>query len=81
MKKEVKEKMMKNNKKNKYRHPVTRKKLTLGQKASDKLTKVAGSWSFIISLLILMAIWMLINVTAYVKHWDPYPFILLNFVL
>ncbi|UCG95334.1 MAG: DUF1003 domain-containing protein [archaeon] len=77
-KKEVKEKTKK---KNKYRYPVTRKKLTLGEKAADKLTKVAGSWSFIISMLVFMAIWMWINISAYIGHWDPYPFILLNFVL
>ena len=67
--------------KGKFKHPVARKKLTFGQKASDKLTKIAGSWSFIISLLVFMAIWMWINISAYMGHWDPYPFILLNFVL
>jgi uncharacterized membrane protein len=77
-KKEVKEKTKK---KSKYRYSVTRKKLTFGEKAADKLTKVAGSWSFIISMLVFMAIWMWINISAYIGHWDPYPFILLNFVL
>ncbi len=62
-------------------HPVHRAKRTFGQKAADALTKFAGSWTFIISLLAFMAIWMWLNITAYIKHWDPYPFILLNFVL
>jgi uncharacterized membrane protein len=26
-------------------------------------------------------IWILLNITAYVQHWDPYPFILMNLLL
>ena len=55
--------------------------LTLGQKAADKVTTWAGSWTFILSLMGLMAVWMAINVIALTERWDPYPFILLNFVL
>jgi len=60
---------------------LTRPGLTLGQKAADKLTEVAGSWGFIIGLFVLLCVWMLINVYAWSKVWDPYPFILLNLVL
>lgn len=71
-----------NNNNNKHPHPVLKRELTFGQKASDKLTGFAGSWSFIFTLLVLMAVWMLINLYAAItKIWDPYPFILLNFVL
>ena len=57
-------------------------KLTVSQTAADFLTRVAGSWTFIISLLVMIAIWMSLNLWAlFVLHWDPYPFILLNFVL
>jgi uncharacterized membrane protein len=62
-------------------HPAFLKSPTFGQKASDKVTSVAGSWTFIISLLVMLAIWMTLNVIMVVKKWDPYPFILLNFVL
>ena len=55
--------------------------LTFGQKAADKLTIVAGSWGFIFSVLGFIAIWMFINIIAWVNHWDPYPFILLNLFL
>ena len=58
-----------------------RQKLTFGQRASDKLTIVAGSWSFIIGLLVVLAIWVAINFYGWVKAWDPYPFILLNLIL
>ncbi|MEK6877974.1 MAG: DUF1003 domain-containing protein, partial [Nanoarchaeota archaeon] len=42
---------------------------------------VAGSWTFIIFLLIFLVIWMAINVAAAINKWDPYPFILLNLIL
>lgn len=67
-------------------HPTFKLPRTLGQRAADKLTQIAGSWGFIISFLIFLVIWMAINVyflKAYTigKPWDPYPFILLNLVL
>ncbi len=64
-------------------HPVFKIKRTFGQKSADWLTKWAGSWAFIISLAIFMFIWISIN-TAWLlfgREWDPYPFILLNFIL
>jgi uncharacterized membrane protein len=54
---------------------------TLGEKAADKVTKIAGSWTFIISFLIILILWMAANVYAWINTWDPYPFILLNLVL
>ena len=63
------------------KHPIFKAKLTFGQKAADALTRFAGSWTFIISLLIFMAIWMTMNSLMLIYRWDPYPFILLNFVL
>lgn len=54
---------------------------TFGQKAADILTTFAGSWTFILSLLGLLAVWMALNLFAWINHWDPYPFILLNLFL
>lgn len=54
---------------------------TFGQKAADFITKIAGSWTFIIGFLILLVLWMAANVYAWINTWDPYPFILLNLVL
>lgn len=58
-----------------------KKKLTFGQRLSDQITIFGGSWTFITIFLVFLGIWMLINITALIKHWDPYPFILLNLVL
>ncbi len=55
--------------------------LTLSQRASDAVARVTGSWGFIIGQSIFFAIWAVLNVTAWVRHWDPYPFILMNLFL
>ncbi len=55
--------------------------LTLGDRVSDAVASVVGSWRFIIIQSVILAIWMTLNVTGYIYHWDPYPFILLNLVL
>ena len=38
------------------------KKITFGQRASDKLAEFAGSWFFIIAFTLFLIIWVLINV-------------------
>ncbi len=56
--------------------------LTFGQRMADKVANFGGSWSFIITFLAIMALWILINSLVFVfKPFDPYPFILLNLVL
>lgn len=55
--------------------------LTFGDRMADKLADYAGSWSFIFTFGFLLIVWMVINSVAFIKHFDPYPFILLNLVL
>src|SRR5882762_3592777 len=55
--------------------------LTLGQRIADAVAATMGSWSFIIIQSVILLIWIILNVTAYVQQWDPYPFILLNLAL
>ena len=62
-------------------HPIFKVPKTFGQKAADKLTKWAGSWTFIILVFMLIGAWVYLNITAYMKHWDPWPFIILNLCL
>ena len=54
---------------------------TLGERVADRFAKVMGSWRFIIIQSIFLAIWVTLNIVAFIKHWDPYPFILLNLML
>ncbi len=56
-------------------------RLTLGQRVADKVADIIGSWPFIITQSIILAVWIILNITAWINHWDPYPFILLNLTL
>ena len=57
-------------------------KLTLGQRAADKITTFGGSWFFIGLLFLFIAFWAGVNSWLLIKRpLDPYPYILLNLVL
>ena len=60
---------------------IEEERLTAGQKLADKFADTIGSWRFIITQTVILIIWITLNVTAWVNHWDPYPFILLNLML
>ncbi|THD79414.1 MAG: DUF1003 domain-containing protein [Phenylobacterium sp.] len=55
--------------------------LTMGQRIADWVAATMGSWRFIIIQTTILIAWIVLNVTAYVQKWDPYPFILLNLAL
>jgi uncharacterized membrane protein len=55
--------------------------LTTGQKIADGVAATMGSWRFIILQSAILMCWIVLNVTAFVEKWDPYPFILLNLAL
>ncbi len=57
------------------------RQLTLGEKLSDRVAKFGGSWTFILTFITMMGIWMIINIIQFTQTFDPYPFILLNLVL
>jgi uncharacterized membrane protein len=54
--------------------------LTFGDKVSDAVANGMGSWKFIIWQSIFVVLWMSINIFGFVRHWDVYPFILLNLI-
>ncbi len=60
---------------------VAKDQLTMGQKVADAVASNMGSWRFIIIQSTILFFWVVANVTAWVFHWDPYPFILLNLAL
>lgn len=51
-----------------------------GDKVADKITQIAGSWTFIISFTLFLILWIVLNLFVF-DNLDPYPFILLNLVL
>ncbi len=61
-------------------HEHHKSSLNFGQRLADSVANGMGSWRFIIWQTIIVAIWMILNVVAIIRHWDPYPYILLNLV-
>lgn len=59
-------------------HDSHKETATFGQRLADRVAGGMGSWRFIIWQTIIVAAWMIINVIAFARHWDPYPYILLN---
>jgi uncharacterized membrane protein len=58
------------------------RKLTFGERLSDRIAEFGGSWKFLITFGAVLLIWIAINGVILVTHaFDPYPFILLNLIL
>jgi CRP/FNR family transcriptional regulator, cyclic AMP receptor protein len=62
--------------------------MTFGQRIADKVASFGGSWTFIITFSVFLALWMSLN--SYALHsllkwgskpFDEFPFILLNLAL
>ena len=69
----------------KHQHPpvqninqVFEEQLSFGQRTADVVAGSMGSWSFIIVQSLILLLWIVLNIVGWIKHWDPYPFILMN---
>ncbi len=51
-----------------------------GQSIADRFTEAIGTWPFLAAQTVLIVVWIVANVFAWVSRFDPYPFILLNLV-
>jgi uncharacterized membrane protein len=61
---------------------VTDHKASFGERVADKVASFGGSWTFILSFVAILVIWMVVNAVGLMAApFDPYPFILLNLVL
>ena len=57
-------------------------KMTFGDKVADKVSEVAGSWSFIVGFSLFLIFWIVLNTIILGENAiDEYPFILLNLLL
>lgn len=59
---------------NQHRHD----RRTRGERLADRVIRVFGSWRFIVVQTVAVAAWVAVNLLVLTRHWDPYPFILLN---
>jgi uncharacterized membrane protein len=53
---------------------------TVGDRISDRVAAIGGSWTFVICFFAVLAVWITINLVM-TQAFDRYPFILLNLVL
>lgn len=54
---------------------------TFGGRVADGVARIGGSWTFVISMCGVIALWIVRNVVQGPDAFDPYPFILLNLAL
>jgi uncharacterized membrane protein len=47
-------------------------------RAAEAAARFFGTPQYILGQSIVVVIWIVLNAVALVRHWDPYPFILLN---
>src|ERR1051325_5569409 len=68
------------------RHRVSRNvnqeqeaRLTMADRAADKIAEFGGSWKFIITFVSFMTFWVMVNTwVIFNRVFDPYPFLLLS---
>jgi uncharacterized membrane protein len=57
-------------------------RMSLGERVADKVASFGGSWTFIGIFGAIMMVWVVLNTAAFfARHFDPYPYILLNLFL
>lgn len=58
---------------------------TFGERVSDQVALIGGSWTFVIVFICILLGWMILNSVFLVRSgesaFDPYPYILLNLLL
>lgn len=58
------------------------RKLTFGERLSDRTADFGGSWRFILFFGAVLVGWIILNAIVLAsRSFDPYPFILLNLIL
>lgn len=65
------------------RHPneIIEKDATFGERIADIVAGFGGSWTFIISFVLSLTVYVAFSLWLKNRSWDPYPFILLNLFL
>src|SRR5713226_1449439 len=73
--------------KHQHDHPPVRdlnreidRNLTFADRVASDFARLIGSWIFVLAQVGLMLLWVVLNALSFLRHWDPYPFMFLNFV-
>jgi uncharacterized membrane protein len=45
---------------------------------SEGLARFLGTGKYLVGQTVFVFFWIVLNTVAYIQHWDPYPYILLN---
>jgi CRP/FNR family cyclic AMP-dependent transcriptional regulator len=60
---------------------VIEREATFGERIADNVAGFGGSWTFILSFLFGMVVYIILQATLKTKSFDPFPYILLNLIL
>lgn len=60
------------------RHPVGAFGHDTFGRAAERAARFFGTPQYIAAQTVAVAAWIVLNAVGFVRHWDPYPFILLN---
>jgi uncharacterized membrane protein len=66
---------------NRNPNQVIEEEETFGERVADSVASFGGSWTFIITFIVVLAAYSATSTILGRKSWDPYPFILLNLFL
>jgi uncharacterized membrane protein len=73
--------------KHQHDHPPVRdlnrefdRRLTFTDRVASDFARLVGSWVFVLAQLGLMLVWIILNAVGFLRHWDAYPFLFLNFI-
>jgi len=66
---------------NRNPNEVIEKDATFGERIADMVAGFGGSWTFILTFLFSLTVYVSVSTLMGKRAWDPYPFILLNLFL
>ncbi len=66
---------------NRSPNEIIDREATLGERVADMVAGFGGSWTFILSFIMGLGVYVTVDTLLGRRGWDPYPFILLNLFL
>ena len=66
---------------NRNPNEVIEQEASPGERIADAVARFGGSWIFITTFCMVLAIYVAVNASLGPRGWDPYPYILLNLFL